>query len=538
MKRSTAGIIGFIFIITLLIIGGVSLFESVWSFPGNFDFIKNLPSIDLPIGSIPFMVIALVGTGIFVTLKLGFPQLKYFWHGVKVTMGKYDDPNDEGDLNHFRALATALSATVGIGNIAGVATALYYGGPGAMFWMWVTAFFGTTLKYAECSLSLKYRDIDEQGHTAGGPMYTVEKGLGIKWRWLAVTFACFAVICSFATGNAIQSFTLSDQIYSEAVQLLGTGHMLTIKHSMFSGFDLSIQQILNGIVISSLVGLVIIGGIRRIGRVTGYLSPIMAVFYVIFASLILIYNYSEIPESFSLIFKMAFNPPAQIAGAVGGGFLVMLNTMLWGVKRGLYSNEAGQGSAAIAHSSAKTKYAIREGAVAMLGPFIDTIIICSLTGLVIIITDAWHHTEFYVTRINPNFTGELMNSSILTSFAFKQGLSWIFDYGDKIITIAVLLFAISTAISWSYYGDRSANYLFGEKAIIPYKWIYVLFIFIGAIAQLEVVWAFGDAALGFMTLPNLISIILLSGVLKKLSKDYFSVKHVEYKNLKENSEEK
>ena len=538
MKRSTAGIITFLLIISLLVIGGVSLFESVWSFPGNFDFIKNLPSIDLPIGSIPFMVIALVGTGIFVTLKLGFPQLKYFWHGVKVTLGKYDDPKDEGDLNHFRALSTALSATVGIGNIAGVATALYYGGPGAMFWMWVTAFFGTTLKYAECSLSLKYRDIDELGYAAGGPMYTIEKGLGRNWRWLAVTFACFAVICSFATGNAIQSFTLSDQIYSEVVQILGTKHMLTIKHSVFSGFNLSIQQVLNGIVISALVGLVIIGGIRRIGRVTGYLSPIMAVFYVIFASLILIYNYSEIPESFSLIFKMAFNPPAQIAGAVGGGFLVMLNTMLWGVKRGLYSNEAGQGSAAIAHSSAKTKYAIREGAVAMLGPFIDTIIICSLTGLVIIITDSWHHTEFYVSRIDPNYAGELMNSSILTSFAFKQGLSWIFDYGDKIVTIAVLLFAISTAISWSYYGDRSANYLFGEKAIVPYKWIYVLFIFIGAIAQLEVVWAFGDAALGFMTLPNLLSIILLSGILKKLSIDYFSVKHKEYKMLNENSEAK
>ena len=538
MKRSTAGIITFLLIISLLVIGGVSLFESVWSFPGNFDFIKNLPSIDLPIGSIPFIVIALVGTGIFVTLKLGFPQLRYFWHGVKVTMGKYDDPNDEGDLNHFRALATALSATVGIGNIAGVATALYYGGPGAMFWMWVTAFFGTTLKYAECSLSLKYRDKDELGYAAGGPMYTIEKGLGRNWRWLAVTFACFAVICSFATGNAIQSFTLSDQIYSEVVQILGTGHMLTIKHSVFSGFNLSIQQVLNGIVISALVGLVIIGGIRRIGRVTGYLSPIMAVFYVIFALLILIYNYSELPESFNLIFKIAFNPPAQIAGAVGGGFLVILNTMLWGVKRGLYSNEAAQGSAAIAHSSAKTRYAVREGAVAMLGPFIDTIIICSLTGLVIIITDTWHHTAFYVSRIDPNFAGELMNSTILTSFAFKQGLSWIFDYGDKIVTIAVLLFAILTAISWSYYGDRSANYLFGEKAIIPYKWIYVLFIFIGAIAQLEVVWAFGDAALGFMTLPNLLSIILLSGVLKKLSKDYFSVKHEEYKNLNENFEAK
>jgi AGCS family alanine or glycine:cation symporter len=235
---------------------------------------------------------------------------------------------------------------------------------------------------------------------------------------------------------------------------------------------------------------------------------------------------------------MAFNPPAQIAGAVGGGFLVMLNTMLWGVKRGLYSNEAGQGSAAIAHSTAKTKYAIREGAVAMLGPFIDTILICSLTGLVIIVTGAWHHTEFYVTRIDPNFSGELMNSSILTSYAFKQGLSWLFAYGDKIVTLGVLLFAISTAISWSYYGDRAANYLFGRKATIPYKWVYILFVFIGAIAQLEAVWAFGDAALGFMTFPNLIAIILLSGMLKKMSKEYFSIEHPEYKILKKNTEEK
>ena len=537
MKRSTLGIIFFTIIILVIVIAGFSFFDIVWSFPGNFDFIKNLPNPDIPIGSIPFMIIVLVGTGIFISIKLGFPQLRYFWHGVKVTMGKYDDPNDEGDLNHFRALTTALSATVGIGNIAGVATALYYGGPGAMFWMWVTAFFGTTLKYAECSLALKYRDIDENGHTAGGPMYTVEKGLGIKWRWLGVAFACFAVICSFATGNAIQSFTLSDQIYSEAVQILGTTHFLTSKHFLFSGFEVSWQQVINGIVISSLVGLVIIGGIRRIGRVTGYLAPFMAVFYVIAASLILIYNYSDILNSFSLIFSMAFNPPAQIAGTVGGSFLVMLNTMLWGVKRGLYSNEAGQGSAAIAHSTAKTKYAIREGSVAMLGPFIDTIIICSLTGLVIIVTGAWHHTEFYVTRIDANFSGELMNSSILTSYAFKQGLSWLFEYGDKIVTLAVLLFAISTAISWSYYGDRSANYLFGKKATIPYKWIYVLFVFIGAIAQLEAVWAFGDAALGFMTFPNLLAIILLSGVLKKMSKDYFSVKHVEYKKLIEQKNE-
>jgi len=229
-----------------------------------------------------------------------------------------------------------------------------------------------------------------------------------------------------------------------------------------------------------------------------------------------------------LIISYAFNPPAEIAGVGSGTFLIFLNTMLWGVKRGLYSNEAGQGSAAIAHSTAKTRYAIREGSVAMLGPFIDTIIICSLTGLVIIITGAWHHTEFFVNRINPNFSGELLNSSLLTSFAFKEGLSWLTTFGDKLITISVLLFAVSTAISWSFYGDRAANYLFGKKALLPYKWIYVLFVFIGAIAQLEAVWSFGDAALGFMTFPNLLAIILLSTTLKRMTKEYFSIEHKEY----------
>jgi len=529
MKKSVAAIVTFSIIIVVLIIGGVPSFETVWSFPGNFEFFKNFPTDDLPLGLIPLMVIALVGTGVFVTIKLGFPQIRYFWHGVKVTMGKYDDPNDAGDLNHFRALTTALSATVGIGNIAGVATAIYYGGPGAIFWMWVTAFFGTTLKFAECTLSLKYRDIDEDGNTAGGPMYTIEKGLGKNWRWLAVAFACFAVICSFATGNAIQSFTVSDQIYSEAVQLVGANHFLTLKHSLWQGFEVSVQQVINGIVLAGLVAMVIIGGIRRIGRVTGYLAPIMAVIYVIATLLILGANIPSLGHSFDLIFSMAFNPPAQIAGVGTGMFIVFLNTMLWGVKRGLYSNEAGQGSAAIAHSTAKTKYPIREGSVAMLGPFIDTIIICSLTGLVIISTDAWHHTQFFVERINPDFSGELLNSSLLTSFAFKEGLSWLTTMGDKIVTISVLLFAISTAISWSFYGDRSANYLFGKKAILPYKWLFVLFVFIGAIAELEAVWSFGDAALGFMTFPNLIAIILLSTSLKTMTKKYFSEKHEEYK---------
>lgn len=579
MERSTAGLISFGIILLILILFGVDFYDHVWTFP--------------EFSPISLMVVALVGTGVFVTIKLGFPQIRYFRHGVRVTRGIYDDPEDEGDLNHFRALTTALSATVGIGNIAGVATALYYGGPGALFWMWITAFFGTTLKFAECTLSMKYREMDSLGYTAGGPMYTIENGLGRKWRWMAVAFASFAIICSFATGNAIQSFTVSDQIYSEVADAVTENyfdsnnngiydyeayedlnkngiydesepfedvnkndildqeifedenengiydsyknHFLTEKHVIFAGFELSVLQVINGLILAGIVGMVIIGGIRRIGHVTGFLAPFMAIIYVIATGLILIYNFDKLSESVCMIFTMAFNPPAAVAGTSGG----ILLTMLWGIKRGLYSNEAGQGSAAIAHSTAKTKYPVREGAVAMLGPFIDTIIICSLTGLVIISTGAWKHTEFFV-KITAStaeevkaaldmgvFQGmELLNSSLLTSFAFKNGLGWLFAHGDKIVTLSVLLFAISTAISWSFYGDRSTEYLFGEKSIKVYRWVFVLFVFIGAIASLEAVWAFGDAALGIMSFPNLISIVLLSTGLRKMTKKYFSEKHL------------
>ena len=520
MDRKQSGLIFFAIVSFLLYAFGVQLFESVWSFPS--------------IRKVPLMVIALVGTGIFATVRLGFPQIKYLRHGINVTSGKYDNPDDKGDLSHFQALTTALSATVGVGNIAGVATALYYGGPGALFWMWVTAFFGTTLKYAECTLSVKYREINSQRFTAGGPMYTIENGMGKQWKWLAIAFAGFAIICSFATGNAIQSFTVSDQIYSESLQLFGPDHFLTMKRSFLDLFQFSFQQVLNGIILSAVVGLVIIGGIKRIGQVTGYLAPIMAVIYVISAVLILIYHYDKVMSAFALIFNGVFNPTATVVGAGGGALMTMLNTMLMGVKRGLYSNEAGQGSAAIAHSTAKTNFPVREGAVAMLGPYIDTIIICTLTGLVIICTGAWKHTEYYasitastldefnVAISEGSFRGlNLINGSLLTSFAFKNGLQWLFNFGDKIITLSVLLFATSTAISWSFYGDRSTEYLFGESAIYWYRIVYIAFVFIGANAGIEAVWAFGDAALGFMTFPNLISIIFLTGALKKMTKRYF-----------------
>jgi AGCS family alanine or glycine:cation symporter len=475
------------------------------------------------------MVVALLGTGIFTTIYLGFPQIKYLKHGLKVTRGDYDNPDEAGDLNHFQALTTALSATVGIGNIAGVATAIYYGGPGALFWMWITAFFGSALKFAECTLAVEYREFDSKGMTAGGPMYTIEKGLGKQWRWLAIIFAGFAIICSFATGNAIQSFTLSDQLYSEVSQVVGTEHFLTIKHQLTDWYSVSIQQIINGLLIAGIAALVILGGIKRIGSVTSYLAPIMAAIYVSSALLILLANITDVPSSFGMIISMAFNPPAAVGGVAGGTLILFMNTLLWGVKRGLYSNEAGQGSAPIAHSTAKTEYPVREGVVALLEPFIDTIIICTLTGLTIISTGAWQHTEFYISRIDPSFAGEILNGSLLTSLAFKEGLSWLIPFGDKIITLGVLLFAISTVISWSFYGDRATEYLFGEKAIPIYRILYIIFVFVGAIATLEAMWAFGDAALGFMTFPNLISIIMLSGVLKKMTNNYFEMEHTVYK---------
>ena len=516
ISKKTGAIVFFGAVFVLLSVFGVSFFEAIWSFP-RFSLV-------------PLMVVALLGTGIFTTINLGFPQIKYLKHGIKVTRGDYDDPNEAGDLNHFQALTTALSATVGIGNIAGVATAIYYGGPGALFWMWVTAFFGSALKFAECTLAVEYRDFDKSGMTAGGPMYTIEKGLGKQWRWLAIIFAGFAVICSFATGNAIQSFTLSDQLYSEVSQVVGTDHFLTIKHQLTDWYSVSVQQVINGLFITIIAALVILGGIKRIGSVTSYLAPFMAAIYVISAVLILLANITKVPTSFGMIISMAFNPPAAIGGVAGGTLIVFMNTLLWGVKRGLYSNEAGQGSAPIAHSTAKTDYPVREGVVALLEPFIDTIIICTLTGLTIISTGAWQHTEFYVSRIDPNFAGEILNGSLLTSFAFKEGLSWIIPFGDKIITLGVLLFAISTVISWSFYGDRATEYLFGEKAIPVYRAFYISFVFIGAIATLEAMWAFGDAALGFMTFPNLISIVLLSGTLKKMTKDYFDMDHKTFKN--------
>ena len=429
------------------------------------------------------LTLTLIGTGLFVTISLGFIQIKRLKHSFQVVLGKYDNPEDEGDVTHFQALSAALSATIGIGNIAGVAIAIRLGGPGALFWMWVTALLGMALKYAECTLSHRYRVINEDGSASGGPMYYIEKGLGPKWKSLAVFFASCAVICSFCTGNMNQANTIAQT---------------------FASYNVPIW--FSGLFIALLVGLVIIGGIKRIAAVASKLVPTMAVLYVLGALIILINHANYILPSFISIFKEAFSLEAGWGG--------LLTVIMWGVRRGLYSNEAGQGSAPIAHAAAKTKESAREGAVALMGPFIDTIIVCTMTGLAILSTNVLNTTD--------------LTGALLTREAFRSGFSFAPDIGSFIVNIAVLLFAYTTMVAWSYYGDRSIEYLAGPKAIKPYRWVYVFFNFLGAVLPLTFVWNFGDIALSLMTIPNLIGVILLTGSLKKITADYFNRSHIPY----------
>ena len=538
---------------------------TVWGWPATF----------------PLMVAALLVTGLFTTVTLRFIQLRRLKHSLDVIRGRYDDPNHEGDVSHFQALTTALSATVGIGNIAGVATALHYGGPGALFWMWVTAVFGMALKYAECTLSMKYRVILPDGSASGGPMYYIEKGLGRSWKPLAVAFAVCAVISSFGSGNSIQAFTVADQMRS----------------------DLGIPTWITGLLSAGIVAAVIIGGIKRIGRVTSKLVPYMAIIYVTGGLLVLLMNLAALPGVVVDIFTSAFRPAAELGGFAGGSFIFMLT---WGVKRGLFSNESGQGSAPIAHAAAKTDEPVREGVVAMMGPLIDTLIICTITGLVILATGVWHekmpdavpvNAQSAISVIHENarvledgvladaarYTGEVecvngrpqdvflvrnhsliempvltdendlafsgtlqvndgdiltdrlpsltlsgemaQNGSPLTAFAFRKGLSRFGDWGHFLITLGVVLFGVSTAISWSYYGDRAVVYLLGPRYVLPYKVLFCVMNFLGAIFSLEIVWNFGDSALGLMALPNLIALIFLSRKIRGMTGEYFSREH-------------
>ncbi len=430
----------------------------------------------------------LVPTGIYFAFRFNFLHVRYFRHAIGIISGKYDKKEDIGDINHFRALTTALSATVGTGNIVGVALAIYYGGPGAVFWMWVTGFFGMIIKFVECTLSQKYRGTHADGTVAGGPMYYMEQGLKHKLgkyaKWLALIFAGATILCSFGTGNMAQSNSMAD-----------------ILHTNY-GFE----NWISGLVITALVLLVILGGIKRIAQVTSKLVPFMAFFYLVSAFIIIFVFYKAIPEAFSLIITDAFTGTAAKGGFLGATFIIALR---YGVTRGLFSNEAGQGSAAIAHSAAKTKYPVREGLVASVGPFIDTIIVCTLTALVIIMTGAWTSGEEGVA---------------MTVTAFTTGLDAVNlgQYAGHVVAAALLLFAFSTMISWSYYGAQATAYLFGWKYSNIYRIFFGLFVFLGTLGKIQLVWDFVDMVITFMTIPNLIALLLLAPVVSKEVKKYFS----------------
>ncbi|MEF8809457.1 MAG: sodium:alanine symporter family protein [Bacteroidales bacterium] len=434
------------------------------------------------------LLILLIPTGLFFIFKMKFLNITKLGHSINVVRGSYDRAEDKGDINHFGALSTALSATVGTGNIVGVALAIHFGGPGAVFWMWITGFLGMILKYVECTLSNKYRQFNSDGSVSGGPMYYMEYGLKDKLgrfaRILALIFAVATMICSLGTGNMAQSNSISDALMT----------------------NYAVPSWLTGLILTTLVLLVIVGGIKRIAEVTSRLVPVMAVLYFLSALVVLVANYNDVPQAFQLIFHDAFTGTAATGGFVGSTFMM---TLLWGVRRGLFSNEAGQGSAAIAHAAARTKYPAREGLVASVGPLVDTLIICTLTSLLIIVTGTWDSGEKGVG---------------MTILGLSKGLTslGIEHTGRHIVAIGLLLFAFSTMISWSYYGSRAANYLIGEKSIKPYSYVFGLFVFLGSIWGIDLVWNFVDMVITFMTIPNLIALLLLAPVAWSETKKYFA----------------
>jgi len=541
--------------------------------------------IDQYLGSSWWFVPLLLGTGIFFTVYLGFPQVRYFSFALKVVRGRFDKKSDQGDTSHFQALTTALSGTVGTGNIAGVAFAIHLGGPAALFWMLATAMVGMTTKFVEVTLSHKYREKISDGTMSGGPMYFMKNanflllGKKIDMKWVGILFAFATVLSSFGTGSLPQINSISNSIYS----------------------SFGIDKMLTGGILAILLGVVIIGGIKRIAKITERLVPFMAVVYVIGAFSVILFNLENIVPSFISIFSEVFTGSAAVGGFLGASVSFAISR---GVNRGLYSNEAGQGSAPIAHASAKTNEPVSEGLVAILEPFIDTIIICTITGLVLLSSGVWnekHHNlfaradlevldrvysennnedvenlfnylngnsaidkyngslvvssgiiqeeltliharsiaedilvydndgELYTGKLtvitgkiqeNLNIEGKsLVHSAPLTAIAFDRG--FLGDYGNYIVSIGLLLFAFSTAIAWSYYGDRAMTYLFGAGSVIYFRIVYVIGFFIASFADTTIIWNVSLITIALMTVPNLIGLIWLRQEVKSTIKEYW-----------------
>ena len=424
-------------------------------------------------------LIVLLGVGLYLTLKFNFVQIRGFKHSLHLIQGKYKKAPCDGEVSHFQALSTALSATVGTGNIAGVATAISLGGPGALFWMWVTAFFGMATKFAESTLAIKFREVDKNGDVAGGPMYTLMHGLRMKRT--AIFFAFFAMVASFGIGNLVQVNSVVDGL-------------------AFVAPEIKTYSWVVGVVMALMVGMVIIGGVKRIAKIASIIVPFMAVIYIVAALIVLLNNFTAIPAAIGTILNHALNPWAVGGAAVG-------EAIRWGVARGLFSNEAGLGSSPMAHAAAKTNEPVREGLVAMMEPFIDTLVICTMTGLAIVVTGA------YLTA------PEGVAGASLTAYAFSHSIG---QGGAAVVGISLSLFAFSTIIAWSYYGDRSVKFMFGEKAVLPYRLIYTVLIVVGAIVPLQLVWNIADITNILMAIPNLIALVMLSVLVNRLRQNYFA----------------
>jgi AGCS family alanine or glycine:cation symporter len=442
-------------------------------------------SILNPISNIvwgPLMLVLLFGVGLYLTLGLRFlPWRRIPFAFLLLWRGRKSDTTSEGDITPFQALMTALSATVGTGNIAGVGTAIALGGPGAIFWMWLTALIGMATKYAEAVLAVHFREVDQHGLHVGGPMYYIKNGLGEKARWLGFLFALFGMLAGFGIGNMVQSNSVADVLQTH----------------------FSLPSWITGLVLAIIAAAVILGGIKRLGQVTAKLVPLMAIFYVLGSLLVIVLNINEVPAAFGTIFSHAFNGTAATGGFAGAAVWAAIR---FGVARGVFSNEAGLGSAPIAHAAAQTNNPVQQGTIAMLGTFIDTLIVCTMTALVIILTGAW-------TQIDPS-TGNAFSGAALSTTAFNSGIS---GFGGTVVGFGLVVFAFSTILGWSYYSERCAEFIFGERIILPFRLVWIIAVFIGAIGKLSLIWLLADVLNGLMAIPNLIALGLLSPLVFRLT---------------------
>lgn len=450
----------------------------------------------------PVMLVLIVGTGIYLSVRCGFLQFRrfgYMWKNTIGGLGKRAKVTDKGAISPFQAMTTALAATVGTGNIAGVAGAIALGGPGAVFWMWVSALFGMVTKYAEVVLAIKYRERNAKGEWVGGPMYYITKGLGKSWKWLAVVFSAFGALAAFGIGNCTQVNTIANAI---------TAAIGAVTGSALTGSALTIAKLVIGVAVAAIVALVIIGGVKRIGSVTEKLVPFMSGLYIIGSLVIVFANIGSIGSVLGSIFQGAFNPQAVVGGVVG---ITILESMKRGVSRGVFSNEAGLGSAPMAHAAADTDSPVRQGLWGIFEVFMDTIIICTLTALTILMSGIIDGAAF-------SWGGKY--GAELTAAAFTSVFGG--GFASVFVAIAILLFAGSTILSWSLYGTRCAEYLLGEKVRIPYQVLFVLFIIVGATMDLSLAWDIADTLNGLMAIPNLVALLGLSGVVVQTTREYFA----------------